>query len=199
MGQNVKCKWQNLRDTYRKEFKKETAPSLAGASNSTKWKYSTIMSFLRDTLSPSHIVSNTTEDDHSVFIPVSVDISSPASPGSSSQTFSRAVTPPSNVAPPTLASAPYSDVKLETISNERRKRRLNAGEEAMKKLMRLEEERMEEIKRMSLRKEERDDEDYHFLMSLLPHMRNLPGRLKLKTRTKMQNILLEALDELETD
>lgn len=36
-----------------------------------------------------------------------------------------------------------------------------------------------------------EDEDFHFLMSLLPHMREIPKNKKLAVRLKIQNVLIE--------
>ena len=35
------------------------------------------------------------------------------------------------------------------------------------------------------------DEDYHFLMSLLPHLRDVPKRRKLAIRIRLQQVLME--------
>ncbi|CAI6370203.1 unnamed protein product [Macrosiphum euphorbiae] len=37
----------------------------------------------------------------------------------------------------------------------------------------------------------KDDEDFHFLMSLLPHLRDLPKQRKLSVRLKLQQVLME--------
>jgi hypothetical protein len=36
-----------------------------------------------------------------------------------------------------------------------------------------------------------EDEDYHFLMSLLPHFRDIPKRRKLAVRLALQQVLIE--------
>jgi len=37
----------------------------------------------------------------------------------------------------------------------------------------------------------KDDEDFHFLLSLLPHLRDIPKQRKLSVRLKLQQVLME--------
>ena len=50
-------------------------------------------------------------------------------------------------------------------------------------------EKMHEIKKIC--EEPKKDKDYHFLMSLLPHLRDVPKRRKLAIRARLQQVLME--------
>ena len=51
--------------------------------------------------------------------------------------------------------------------------------------------KIEQFEKMHEREELETDEDYHFLMSLLPHLQDVPKRKKLVIRTRIQQVLME--------
>lgn len=59
------------------------------------------------------------------------------------------------------------------------------------KIIGIEEEKLRAYKEKSKEKPKEDDSDFHFCMSLLPYMRNIPEKRKLAVRIKLQQILLE--------
>ena len=67
--------------------------------------------------------------------------------------------------------------------------------DAINQLLSLEKRKIEQFERMHQSKktceELEKDEDYHFLMSLLPHLRDVPKRRKLAIRTRLQEVLME--------
>jgi len=44
----------------------------------------------------------------------------------------------------------------------------------------------------------KDDEDYHFLMSLLLHLKDIPKQRKLSVRMKLQQVLIEQIKRRDT-
>lgn len=50
---------------------------------------------------------------------------------------------------------------------------------------------LEQMKKACTSSNETQDDDYHFLMSLLPHFRAIPSQRKLTVRTRIQEVLLE--------
>ena len=67
--------------------------------------------------------------------------------------------------------------------------------DAIKQLLSLEKRMIEQFEKMHESKktceELEKDEDCHFLMSLLPHFRDVPKRRKLSIRTRLQQVLME--------
>jgi hypothetical protein len=67
--------------------------------------------------------------------------------------------------------------------------------DAINQLLSLEKSKIEQFEKMHESKktceELEKDEDYHFLMSLLPHLRDVPKRRKLAIRTRLQEVLME--------
>ena len=67
--------------------------------------------------------------------------------------------------------------------------------DAINQLLSLEKRNIEQFEKMHKSKktseEHEKDEDYHFLLSLLPHLRDVPKRRKLAIRTGLQQILME--------
>lgn len=63
LGVAVKNKWQNLRDTYRKEYMKSLLPTGSGSQGViSKWKYFDLLTFLNDSLAPRRVVSNVSNE-----------------------------------------------------------------------------------------------------------------------------------------
>nr|CAI5840129.1 unnamed protein product [Callosobruchus analis] len=67
---------------------------------------------------------------------------------------------------------------------------------ALVKLLALEQKKVEQLEkryeRSNVSEDLNKDEDYHFLMSLLPHLRDIPKRKKLETRMHLQQVLMNA-------
>nr|CAH7735679.1 unnamed protein product [Callosobruchus chinensis] len=73
---------------------------------------------------------------------------------------------------------------------------------ALVKLLALEQKKVEQLEkryeRSNVSEDLNKDEDYHFLMSLLPHLRDIPKRKKLETRMHLQQVLMNAEQTAET-
>ena len=67
--------------------------------------------------------------------------------------------------------------------------------DAINQLISLEKRKIEQFEKMHERRKTSEeletDEDYHFLMSLLPHLQDVPKRKKLAIRTRIQQVLME--------
>lgn len=67
--------------------------------------------------------------------------------------------------------------------------------DAISQLLSLETRKIEHLEKMHTNKQAHEelekDEDYHFLMSLLPHLRDIPKRRKLATRVRLQQVLMD--------
>ena len=67
--------------------------------------------------------------------------------------------------------------------------------DAINQRLSLEKRKIEQFEKMHESKktfeELEKDEDCHFLMSLLPHLRDVPRRRKLSIRTRLQQVLME--------
>ncbi|XP_022181442.1 uncharacterized protein LOC111041472, partial [Myzus persicae] len=59
MGDLLKTKWQNLRDTYKKELNKNKKPTGSGSGgSSSKWRFYETLSFLKDIETPRQMIGN---------------------------------------------------------------------------------------------------------------------------------------------
>jgi hypothetical protein len=66
--------------------------------------------------------------------------------------------------------------------------------DAISQLVSLEERKLQYFRQLHERKEKsstHEDENYHFLMDLLPHLRDVRKRRKLAVRLKLQQVLME--------
>lgn len=73
------------------------------------------------------------------------------------------------------------------------KKKFRQKKDALNDLVQLEKEKVAHLQELKNKKEdeEKKDEDYFFVMSLLPHLRAIPLSQKLKMRIKLQQVLLE--------
>lgn len=158
----VKSRWHYLKENYRREL---------GKGGHSKWKYLHQMSFLHDLSTPRRLVGN-------VHPPHQKDTSlSPSGYDNESIVQVLGEQETGNTTTTEVSQKLFKSLK----------KRLRSEEDApgdQRLLKKVKNARLEEL--MSI-----EDEDYFFLMSLLPHLRTIPQHQKLHTRIKMQQTLLE--------
>ncbi|CAL1546627.1 unnamed protein product [Lymnaea stagnalis] len=140
--QTVKMKWQNLRDTFRKEYRKcsrENAPQ-------STWKFYKQLLFLVDGFCKKDLCYGTDTSESSFKMQKLVDVKKPDA---------------------------LNQLKSLDQTQTNQLGKVYSRRNSLK---------LKDIKR---------DEDYYFLMSLLPYLRDVPKRRKLATRIRLQQVLLE--------
>ncbi|KAL1493588.1 hypothetical protein ABEB36_009289 [Hypothenemus hampei] len=79
---------------------------------------------------------------------------------------------------------------INTSKPQARKHKVDKAE-AISQLLTLEKKKLEHFHQISeQRLTTHEDEDYHFLLSLLPHLRNISQKRKLAIRLKLQQVLM---------
>jgi len=79
-------------------------------------------------------------------------------------------------------------------NSETRRKRKSGKSQAFSELLALEKRKIEQLEKAVQQKSimsTQEDEDYHFLMSFLPHLRDIPKRRKLAVRLALQQVLIE--------
>jgi hypothetical protein len=79
-------------------------------------------------------------------------------------------------------------------NSETRRKRKSGKSQALSQLLALEERKFEQLEKAVQQKSimsTQEDEDYHSLMSLLLHLRDIPKRRKLAVRLALQQVLIE--------
>jgi len=196
-GSGVKTKWQYLRDTYRRELAKTNQPTGSASGGDSKWKYFQLMSFLHDTYAPRAVVGNVPNPQQSDGNDGSVNGGSPNQ--SMSHIDHELMNSQSGEQEPdelqleeqqTGKSSCYSvtpgviQVPKKIFKSPKNKQK----KDALNDLVQLEKVKVAHLQELKNKKE---DEDYFFVMSLLPHLRAIPLSQKLQIRIKLQQVLLE--------
>ncbi|KAI5744979.1 hypothetical protein M8J76_007158 [Diaphorina citri] len=157
------------------------------------WPYYEALLFLKDQFEPRPSSGNLNLEEDSDF-----DFTSPApSPHNIShvRTQSPEVTLVDNSTFETLLESLDSDSHGESSqSAERRPRKKKLGD-TQQQFLALEQEKIQLMRDRSLRKNEKGDPDSDFFKSILPQIKGLTDRKKLKFRIK----ILELLDEMMND
>ena len=94
----------------------------------------------------------------------------------------------------TSTAANHSFPANTSRNSETRGKRKSGKSQALSQLMALEERKLNNWRRLCNRNRllsTQEDEDYNFLMSLLPHLRDIPKRRKLAVRLALQQVLIE--------
>jgi len=78
-------------------------------------------------------------------------------------------------------------------NSETRRKRKSGKSQARSQLLALKKRKTEQLEKAMQQKSmsTQEDEDYHFLMSLLPHLRDIPKRRKRADRLALQQVLTE--------
>ncbi len=202
----IKKRWKSLRDNFRAELKKVPAGTSADAALPidqylSKWPYFKMMFFLKDSMKGRPLTSNLTR------APTLQESETEACSPAPSQVFEHSEPKVE------ILESPRSRQRL-TAENEAEsgpsspeqdgrgpanKRKRDSSESGS--LLEIERERLEvEKQKLQLliedvrrRQSEENDADRHFLLSLLPILRQVPMREKFQVQVCIQETLREAL------
>lgn len=180
-GSAVKTKWQYLRDTYCLELAKINQSTGLASGNDSKWKFFQQMSFLHDIYAPRYLVGNVPYPQESDADDALVSGASPyqifTMPHIYQQLGEQESDEQQLVEQQTGESSCYSKLR----------QKIDQIKDALHDLVKVA--HLQEMKNKEGDIEE--DEDYFFVMSLLPHIRAIPQSQKLQMSIKLQQVLLE--------
>ncbi|XP_014365519.2 uncharacterized protein LOC106716513 [Papilio machaon] len=167
----LKKKWKNLKDSYRKELKKNPPsrfgnPGLDDEDCMPQWKYFNLMTFLKEELIPAEDEINLTDNedlDTSTLFELQSTLAAPSPQPSQSEKAD-------------FRKRKINDLQAEFLDIER------------KKIKMLE----KEFKKNQTPDIEKTD-DYYYLMSILPEMQKLSSIQKMRVRNKINQILMEEM------
>ncbi|XP_014271139.1 uncharacterized protein [Halyomorpha halys] len=203
-GMIVKARWQNLRDNFRREHSKYTKTT-DGTPQHSSWKYYDQLLFIAEMFTrkkdrpnrPSSSGQGSQQldvksEDEDILVPmcmVDLEVSNGSTDVQETGTVSSEEDPRRGVNSKLFENHTYqAKRKLET----------KYESEVINQFLQLEMRKMEQFERMQkMRKTSEDfedDEDYHFLMSLLPHLRDIPKNRKLSARMRLQKVLMEEIE-----
>jgi len=206
-GVLIKGKWRNLRDNFRREHAKisKTTTGSAAPDDSplSAWKYYKQLLFLVDMFSSRKLQTNipsvpsqayepaddTDKEDEYVTAGDSIIDADLGARDTSSETQEAEVEGAAQKDSP--AGPSMKQLKKPNIQMQRK----TLKSDAINQLLSLEKRKIEHFEKMHERRKTSEefetDEDYHFLMSLLPHLHDVPKRKKLAIRTRIQQVLME--------
>ncbi|KAL4714329.1 hypothetical protein ACJJTC_009681 [Scirpophaga incertulas] len=201
---NLKKKWKNLKDGYRKELKKVPTfrSGSEGSDYQSQWKYFEQLSFLKDEYMPTMGASNLIIEEDTEVSQATEDEPSPSSLHSSP--------PPPSVSPvpstSTSSLPPTPHLSGQQIPPQATTPREKETQNSSRKPLKATEIRAEylEIEKKKLKLMEADlaggkekdiprSDDYHFLMSLLPEMEKLNVLQKMRLRNKFTQALMDEI------
>lgn len=208
---DLKKKWKNIKDHYRKELKKIPAPRSGDAgyvNQPSHWQYFSQLSFLRDEILPnvtegnlssteicnqiSKVSNETEENSQESTIGCDEEASIyPQQPSTSSQEASissQEASPPSREASTSQRSSKKktaNDIRTEFLELERKRLKL------------LENDLSNQSRNEASRHENKSD-DYYFFMSLLPQMEKFTPVQKFRVRQKINQAILDELSVNES-
>lgn len=205
LGNAVKKKWKNLRDTFAKELKKITKPcSGADPEYIGTWAFYESMLFLKVVLNPrkSDKSINETEvftNPESDMTDLSESMTSTTSAPEDKRDVTMAVPhgaflededaedndseTPSMSRPTAAAVGPQLQTSPQTL-----KRQGDPLEAFQQKIKLIKKEQIDDD----------DDEDFHWFKSILPYMKQLPPLNKLRFRIQIQELLLKEISKINT-
>ncbi|XP_013178290.1 PREDICTED: uncharacterized protein LOC106125574 [Papilio xuthus] len=167
----LRKKWKNLKDSYRKELKKNPPlrfgnTDLNDEDCTPQWKYFNLMTFLREEILPVDDEINLTDNedlDTSTLFELQSSLAAPLSqPSKSEKTDSR--------------KRKVKDYRGEFLEIERKKIRM-----------------LEKELKKSQTPDIEKTEDYYYLMSILPEMQKLSSIQKMRVRNKINQILMDEM------
>ncbi|XP_049762539.1 transcription factor Adf-1-like [Schistocerca cancellata] len=197
----LKNEWKNLRDTFRSELKKTRAECSGDEGGmlpfQSNWPWYELMTFLTDIMTPPKTKTNvhhskrtaSQHDDAHEGVPFSPALTEreSVSPDETNQASSSRL----SVSSEGSVSMPPPSPTLHTNQNKRSKKSTNS------ELLNIEKQKLKLIEQQ-MSKSETQDDSYHFVVSLLPAMRKLSSAAQLRVRIKIQQVLLEELEESTT-
>jgi len=203
-GSGVKTKWQYLIDTYRRELAKTNQPTGSASGCDLKWKYFQLMSFLNDTYASRVVVGNVPNPQQCDGDNASVSGGSPNQ--SMSHIDHKLMNSQSDEQEPDELQLEEQQTGKSSCSSitpgvsqvpkkifKSPKNKFRQKKDVLNDLVQLEKVKVAHLQELKNKKEdeEKKDEDYFFVMSLLPHLRAIPLSQKLQMRIKLQQVLLE--------
>ncbi|XP_063226037.1 uncharacterized protein LOC134532918 [Bacillus rossius redtenbacheri] len=189
--EELRKKWKNLKDRFRKELRK-IRDKKSGADGATQqesdWPFFPLLHFLRDQMTPAQMSGNLQEMTASEIHDTAGNSDDEGGQETqvrfaSERTVDRPQTPPN-----TLVRTP------DTHELVRKRKRDNSQDVATQKLLQIEEKKLEFLRKEN---EQEKNDDYHFCMSIIPHMNNFTSRQKLRVRNRIQSVIIEELDKIE--
>ncbi|KPI91724.1 hypothetical protein RR46_15228 [Papilio xuthus] len=174
---DLKKKWKNLRDHYRKELKRCSVSRSGdpdGERYESSWKYFHNMSFTKDELIPVASEVNVKEEEKD-----SEDDNSASAEEDYTET--------------NVESKKEQDT--EQIGNERKR----TAQDLRQEYLEIEKKKLKLLESETQRHSTDDiskSQDYHFLMSLLPEIEKLPLVNKFRLRNRFNDVLLEELHSI---
>lgn len=204
---DLKKKWKNIKDHYRKEFNKPPAPRSGDAgyvNQPSNWQYFSQLSFLRDEILPSVTEGNLSSTNYSFEIEVISERNSQENitdrddeasiSGQQTSTSSQESS---------ISSQEASTSSGEASTSQRSIKRKTANDirteflELERKRIRLLENDLSSQSRNEGHKDENKSDDYFFFMSLLPQMERFTPVQKFRVRQKINQALLDELSVTE--
>jgi len=188
-GQVLKTKWQSLCNNFWKEHVKITkrTPS-EGTSNkhSSQWKYCQQLSVLTDVFTPRNVKSNIPPPDvDTIVVDVNEDMCGIMSKRcQQSQCQNPKIWLQLQI---TLFQLTHHVIQRQGGKEKQKK----PGTFSVACIGRKKTEQLEKAVRQKSIMSTQEDEDYHFLMSLLPHLRDILKRWKLAVHLALQQVLIE--------
>lgn len=176
----------------------------------SKWKYFDLLRFLNDSLAPRRVVSNVSNERENFNSEYSTDVyedsnnefnsdlqfdDDPQSPDGSETTSMSEKTSnekDQNRAKPHMVQTSKSVNTMETPKPNRK--RIRSQKDPINHLIAIEQQKIAHLDAMASQSQsntEIQDEDYFFLMSLLPHLRSISKDRKLQTRIKIQQLIID--------
>lgn len=185
---HVKKKWKNLKDKYRKELKQtreHRSGDPGGSSKESDWVFFKLLDFLKDQMIPGKMSGNfplllTDDEEREV---VDSLLGDETSSEISVQPFVPEANRLNKQALSDTSCSGGSTPMINPNSEHSRRKQRRRQDPHTDKIIELEERK---LKYMLEDRETEKDEDYHFFMSLVPHMKNFSAQQKLRVRNKIQ-------------
>ncbi|CAL1534556.1 unnamed protein product [Lymnaea stagnalis] len=209
----VKSKWQNLRDTFRKEQVKLTKMNAKSEALGdtlkplSRWKFYSQLLFLKDNFSPRQSKTNkpvtilcyegsdlNSQQDEKVMADERINYNDLDSSSISGETQDTEIFGNTVQKDPLPSKSPIPYKKTNIL---RKRKQVIRRSDTINELLSIEQKKIDLVEKINSRRNK--DDDYHFLMSLLPHFHEIPKRRKLATKIKIQQILLNEISKQEVE
>lgn len=163
-----------------------------GSIQTSSWPYFTLLDFMKDEVNTIPMSGNLEKSTGCSKVKVIMETVNTDENDIDSPDFQN-----SNQRPPEIDdSDALLDEQQDTLPTTKvsRKRKETVQDTVAKKMLLLEEKKIDLLKNTN-RQHDDDSEDYHFLMSLLPHLQSLDPLRKLKVRNKLTQVIIDETSE----